>query len=363
MLTVLRLRNLKRFASLELSLRPLTTLTGSNSAGKSTVLQALNLARQASLCSGKTVSLSAEGLSLGEASEVLARDADGSAIEVTVEEADSTIASWRFKAQEERSMVLGLVSRPEPPPRWAAACGRHFTYLCAERLGPRDSQHVSPNAADDLPIGIQGEYTAQLFQVMQNTLVPEGRRREAAGSFLRPQTEAWMSHLVGPLQIDAQWPAGLDVAQLRFKTPSNQSEWTRPPHMGFGVSYVLPIVVGGLLAPSGGIFLLENPEAHLHPAGQSRIGLFLGTLAADGVQVLVETHSDHVINGIRRAATGETTLRHEDVLFHFFSDTNQEHPVTTIELQSSGALTDWPKGFFDQLDEDLGILAKVRRKG
>ena len=62
----------------------------------------------------------------------------------------------------------------------------------------------------------------------------------------------------------------------------------------------MPILVNGLVAQKGSIFIVENPEAHLHPKAQSNIGLFLGYLAMQGLNVVIETHSEHVINGIRK---------------------------------------------------------------
>ncbi len=103
----------------------------------------------------------------------------------------------------------------------------------------------------------------------------------------------------------------------------------RAPNMGFGVSYSLPIVLAGLFAPVGGLLIIENPEAHLHPAGQSRMGTFLATLAGDGVQVLVETHSDHVLNGIRRAIGEHLVLGAEHALVHFFDVGDDGQPQTS----------------------------------
>jgi predicted ATPase len=93
----------------------------------------------------------------------------------------------------------------------------------------------------------------------------------------------------------------------------------RPTNMGFGVSYALPIVLGALTAANGGLIIIENPEAHLHPAGQSQMGIFLARMASAGVQVIAETHSDHVLNGVRRAI-GEGVLSSEDAIVHFFGE-------------------------------------------
>ena len=151
-----------------------------------------------------------------------------------------------------------------------------------------------------------------------------------------------------------------DAATLRFRDPELLAEWSRPANVGFGLSYALPVIVAALTASPGTLFLVENPEAHLHPAGQSLIGQFLTRVAAAGVQVVVETHSDHVINGMRLAAARDGLLPPSDAIIHFLADAGTRH---TIEIQGSGALTEWPPGFFDQSELDLGQLSRLRRRG
>ncbi|HND20426.1 MAG TPA: AAA family ATPase, partial [Acidobacteriota bacterium] len=142
------------------------------------------------------------------------------------------------------------------------------------------------------------------------------------------QTELWMRELIPDLEIRALTLPGVTAAALRFRKRGHLDDWVRPANMGFGVSYTLPIIVAGLLARPGHMLVVENPEAHLHPQGQSRIGRFLALLAAKGVQVLIETHSDHVLNGIRLAATDEHPLQPENVLIHFFTGRGQgEAPI------------------------------------
>jgi predicted ATPase len=132
--------------------------------------------------------------------------------------------------------------------------------------------------------------------------------------------------------------------------------------MGFGVSYSLPIVLAGLVASEDGLLLVENPEAHLHPAGQSRMGTFLATLAAAGVQVLIETHSDHVLNGVRRAIGEHRVLGADRALVHFFDAKGHGQPdVSTMRFTPTGGLSDWPERFFDQFQIDVAALARVRR--
>src|SRR5665213_4465046 len=121
--------------------------------------------------------------------------------------------------------------------------------------------------------------------------------------------------------------------------------------MGFGVSYALPIVVAAMTAIDGGLLIVENPEAHLHPAGQSEMGVFLSRMATAGLQLIIETHSDHVLNGIRRAIGDERVLRADDAIVHFFADASSN--AKPLEFTPTGGITEWPAGFFDQYRLDV----------
>ena len=173
-----------------------------------------------------------------------------------------------------------------------------------------------------------------------------------------------MTQIVRPTQIEAEWFPNTSITRLRFKTPGIRTEWTRAPNAGFGISYALPIVVAALRAEAGGLLLVENPEAHLHPAGQSMIGGFLAQVAADGVQIFLETHSDHVLNGIRVAvADGRAAFPTDQTVVHFFRAEDDDGPVLeSMELDRTGQLSAWPAGFFDQTQVDLAVLASTRRR-
>jgi predicted ATPase len=159
------------------------------------------------------------------------------------------------------------------------------------------------------------------------------------------------------VQIDAESLSISTATTLRFRTPDGQ--WVRPPNMGFGVTYALPVILAGLTAGKDGLLIVENPEAHLHPSGQSQMGYFLSTIAAAGVQVLVETHSDHVLNGIRRAIGEYRILSASQAIVHFFDADGS--PPQTLEFTETGSVASWPPGFFDQYQLDVAALTRVRR--
>ncbi|PTA43153.1 DUF3696 domain-containing protein [Micromonospora sp. RP3T] len=363
MIERIRIQNFKRFGRVDLPLRKMTVLTGTNGAGKSTLIQALLLVRQASEDErASVVQLNGPyGLEIGEADDALHISAEDQVIQVSLFMEDS----WReyefAVALEERALHLPIMRRPEPLPALLSSPGMSFSYLNAERLGPRDQLSVTSAEVSNIGVGIRGEYVAQAITLRERDAVADTLRHPASPNVqtLRAQVEAWVSDIVRPVRIEARWPLGMTTSVIRFQAPDMESQPLRPGNIGFGVSYALPIVVAGLSVGQG-VLIVENPEAHLHPAGQSKLGRFLGRVAGAGTQVIVETHSDHVLNGIRRAAVDDRTVDPTEVVVHYF-DGVRSSPVL-INVTAGGGMSIWPPGFFDQLDQDLGRLAHAKRE-
>lgn len=364
MIRKLEIVSFKRFERVSLPFGQLTVLTGLNGSGKSTVVQALLLAHQASIGDGETVPLiGTPGLDLGQAADVLHHNSATSGIEIVIDNGHPHL--WSFDAGaagQEDLPYLTVVVRPETPPVPIGHDGSSFMFLSAERLGPRTSHPTSPAQADNAVVGEDGRYVAHALAVNPRREVPAERRHPAAGGVttLGVQTEAWLSHLVGPTQLEASLLPHTGVATLRIRTPGPAAEWVLPTNTGFGLSYSLPVVVAGLLAPSGGLLIVDSPEAHLHPAAQSALGGFLAVVASSGVQVVIETHSDHVLNGIRKAVGVARALAPDCVRIAFFGPKAEPELLT---VTARGSLEKWPAGFFDQVESDLGELARVDRRG
>ncbi len=379
MITELGLRRFKRFKALDLELARLTVLTGLNSAGKTSTIQGLLLLRSALRGDGVVALHDAQGLALGEPSDVLHHGSGEETIELSVRARDieDTITVRLEVPDDEHALYLKRLEAPDETPHLSALLAPEpaFTYLCAERHGPRDILAAAATDLEHLGVGVYGERTAQVLNVLGRQEVREARLApDSAGAgrsshILLRQTQRWLAHILGldgVMDIEARWIEGTSVTSLRFKARGMEAEWTRPQNVGFGISYVLPIVVAALQAPQDGLLVIENPEAHLHPAGQSAMGAFLAQVAADGVQVVLETHSDHIINGIRRAVAEKAVpLAPEDVGLLFFYGSRAPDaanaPYERIGLRESGELTAWPPGFFDQIEQDLGAIARARR--
>jgi len=354
MITSLEVVGFKRFVSQRFELSPLTILAGTNGAGKTSVIHSLLLAREALVRGDGVIELNGPfGLELGEFGDVLNHETMNT-FTVSVNSGSSEVNTWSFSA-EETSLYANVVS----PDKQTAFLDkpRAFQYLQAERLGPRITHGTAALPPDMLEVGISGQFCAQVLDVLGGARLKEDEViHNSAIPLLKAQTEAWMSLITRPLQIDTERFPGTPVTALKFRT---SDLWVKPTNMGFGVTYALPVIIGGLTAASDGIFIVENPEAHLHPAGQSCMGLFLARLAASGVQVVVETHSDHVLNGIRLAIGHHKCLQAQDAIVHYFDSIGAE-PLA-LKFTEVGGISSWPKGFFDQYQLDVSELTRIRR--
>lgn len=119
--------------------------------------------------------------------------------------------------------------------------------------------------------------------------------------------------------------------------------------IGVGVSQVLPTLVMGLIAPRGTTFLLEQPELHLHPRVQSILADFLLGLTWVGKQCIIETHSEYLINRLRRRVAEDHSNKLMDKINIYFVEREKgKSKFQKVDLNEFGAVINWPKGFFDE---------------
>ena len=390
MLTGLKIFSFKCFDSLSLPLAPLTLLTGFNAAGKSTTLQSVLLIAQTLRSNSRATELSLNGslARLGTLREVL-NSGQGN-VRFSVED-DMTEITWDFQVHDRTKAdslkiqtvairsIEGLKKYSDTQtlnmllPLGADSKAmqlverlREVIFLSAIRIGtaevfpiPEDVSLVHAN------VGIQGEFAPWWFQQSLDEDVDELRCHPSdKATTLRRQFNAWASELFPGAQANAQTIEKTSLVRLELRI-GDISDWRRPSNIGYGLTYAFPVIVAGLLAKPQQILIIDSPEAHLHPLGQSQIGYFLSQMAAAGVQVIIETHSDHVLNGIRLAVQNKK-IAHDKVAVHFFTrpgvtttqvtSTDSSHVVSPL-IDSQGNLSEWPDGFFDQSEKDLARLA------
>lgn len=383
MLTQLDLRHFKCFTSLKLPLCRLTLLSGANASGKSSVLQALVLLHQTMREDEWSSRLLLNGVAvrLGTVFDVIDQIHARRACEIALTDGERAY-HWEFMGQrDEMSMAVTRIrvddfheNSPEALYHllpWAfdkelLERDRDLTsrlwglsYLTAERLGPRDTYSLEDPQRTSI-VGPRGEHAVSVLHSGRDLRVLEGLTLEGVASTRLRQVEARMNCFFPGCELTVDKVPQANAVTLGIRT-SRSTDFHRPIHTGFGLTQVLPIVVAALSADEGGLLLIENPEVHLHPAGQAQMGEFLAEVASAGVQVILETHSDHVLSGVRRAVK-RRILAPEDTALHFFRLRKDEEPKSEIQvespiLDSDGNVDSWPDGFFDQFDKDMNYFA------
>ncbi|GKQ34119.1 DUF3696 domain-containing protein [Streptomyces sp. A012304] len=373
MLESLTLTNFKAFAHQELRLAPFTLLTGLNSSGKSSVLQSLALLRQSyesddldPFGGGEGgLLLNEELVQLGIGQDVRHESYDETGPHITLAvQGDGHTMRWSAVYEREADHLKLLPDedrgRREPRHYLPTLFGPGFQYLKADRVSPQVSYPRSHHAVSTRGfLGAHGEHTVNYLRAHQDDpveasalLVPD-----AASHTLLGQTEAWMQKLCPGVRLEAAGIDGTDTVRLsyRFGSGVSQSNRYRPTNVGFGLTYVLPIVVACLSAKPGTLILLENPEAHLHPQGQTWMAYLASAAAASGAQIVMETHSDHVLNGLRLRVKQEL-LSADATAVHYFRRKDQTSEVVSPVIGPDGRLSEWPEGFFDEWENSLDQL-------
>lgn len=359
MIKEIGINGFKKFAAQRFELAPLTILTGKNGGGKTSLVHALLLMREIAKRNNTIVELNGPyDLELGTLDDIENWDAPES-INLSVIDNNSILYNWKLYG-EPNALFANVRADQTSFPLIFSNQGRIFQYLCTERYGPRSILGSTALPQELIDVGHRGQFSAQLlysfssFQVADLRKSPDDPINEP--SLLKFETERWLSRIARAVQIDSDVFPGTTATALKFR--GEDGTWVRPPNMGFGVTYALPVILAGLTAKEGGILIVENPEAHLHPAGQSEMGRFLATVAASGVQVIIETHSDHILNGVRRAIGEHEVLKTDAAIVHYFSS---DPLVTSLKFTPTGGIEAWPSGFFDQFQVDVTALTKIRR--
>ena len=373
MLTSLSIQHFKCFSNLQLGLAPLTLLAGYNGGGKSTSIQPLLLISQAMRRSSNPFGLSLNGalVKLGTVGDVLLPNGRPT-FEINAGEYQIT---WRFdaKAGGRTLYVSEAVERHALTFKarwngtiWSMGSVEHpvrnalstLSYLTAIRSGTPDV-YPFPEIDDGIvgDVGSEGQFAAYWYDRMVDEEVPSGRAHfNESAATLRKQIDTNLSLLFPNAQATVTAIPQASLLALRFRL-GKSSEWRLPANIGFGFTYAFPILVALLTMPAGHTYIIDSPEAHLHPSAQSEMGRILARMASAGVQIIVESHSDHLLNGIRLAVK-ERLIRHDQVAIHFFGGAKPEaHGVISPGLDPTGTISDWPSGFFDQTEKDLAHLS------
>jgi predicted ATPase len=330
MLTKICLKNFKSFLDAAFELKPLTVLAGLNSSGKSSIVQAINML---CLCYQKqTIAL----LEHAAPHMLKSRYSKDNTFAITINtDSDAAYTFQAFTTSENYTWErIGAETK----------LSFDIQYISASRLGPQNALPTNPEASFS-EVGSKGEYVIDFIEKNRNQPISDKLIKDTKGiARLKENINAWLHYISPGTSLN------YEINRLQNSAYPYYNDFV-PTESGFGLSYTLPVITA-LLAPSpkkDTVLLLENPEAHLHPQGQTAMGELIALCAASGKQIIVETHSDHIIDGIR-IAVRRKQIKNTDVVFHYISKECQDAPSTveTPELLPDGKLSFWPRGFFDQ---------------
>ena len=353
------LKNFKCFDEIELRFSNVNILTGLNGMGKSTVMQSILLLGQSqkSIASEQMLSLKGKYVDLGVGQDILFEKAEKDEIGISVWTED-TEERYLVEYQSEAD-VLSLKQMDKNVNKdLCVAWADHLYYLSAYRIEPQFLYHIeNEKEVSERYFAKNGEFAIQYLKLhggddVTNHSILIGNKRT-----ITDQVTAWLDMISPGISPIITINASSRTAELKYEYIEGREKTNsyKSINVGFGITYVLPVVVTLVSAKPGDIILLENPEAHIHPKGQRMLGELLAAVGAGGVQVIVETHSDHVLNGIRIAVKKGKIKPTNTEFFYFYKNINDsyKHKVICPVLDKNGRLDEWPEGFFDEWDNAL----------
>jgi len=332
MISTLELSGFKSFIADDIEFGGLTLLTGINSSGKSSVLQAILLLEKCA--TGSPISLKGHG-SLDEMRNPFSKD--GVSIMVTLDHGNKIGFTSDMDKYEHRDSSNAM-DFPK------------VIYIAADRYGPETSMPIYHDSVD---LGSRGE---NLFKCIDHygddLLNPILKHENSEGDTFLFNLKAWLGVISPNVKFDYNIQRQSDSSFGLFNG-------YRTKNVGFGLSYTLPVITAlllGTITPNS-IVIIENPEAHLHPRGQTEMARLICKCVEAGAQIIIETHSDHLLNGVRIYTKKSDTDFYKQVRIHWFQlDENKNTEVESTTIASDGRLFQWPTGLADQFEINASQL-------
>ena len=369
MVDSLHIENFKCFENQRFELGNLTLLTGLNGTGKSSVIQSLLLLRQSyqhRFLQDGGLLLNGDLIQLGTAQDIFFEKATNDEFGFCLGFNEQIQVEWRFGYNKQQADVGRQISKKVSDRVYDTSLfSDNFHYLPADRIGPQTVFETSDHSVRERQqLGVKGEYAPHFLDTF-------GAREITAGALVHPtktaetnlknQVEAWMGEISPGIRINLENYPSIDRINLQynFGIGSYPTNSYRSTNVGFGITYTLPILLALLASRKDTLVLLENPEAHLHPQGQFKLGELMTRAASCGIQVIVESHSDHILNGIR-VAVRQKIIAPDKVHLYYLSrpaDTDQlSSKVDSPRVDEDGRIDEWPEGFFDEWEKGLEQL-------
>lgn len=361
MIKRIEIKNFKSIKIADVNISNLNLLMGLNGMGKSSFIQTLLLLMQSDKLEERVIDLNGILAQIGQGRDALYQYAEEEKIVFELTFDQHIKYTWKFAYQKDKEKLTAENGYTKEQMSIFRKYTNPFQYLPADRIGPKDIYEASSVVvADKKQLGLLGEYAAYYINVFgqEHDVIEKLRHPKASSSNLLSQINAWMKEISPGVSLNTKYVPEVNkvILDYQFDIINDKTNSFRPKNVGFGISYVLPIVLALLTSKEGKIIVIENPESHIHPRGQAELGKLISLAANIGAQLFVESHSDHILNGIR-VAVKENLVDKSKVNIMYFEKTTTEKEqftkITPIKIDDKGELSDYPENMMDEWSNQL----------
>jgi predicted ATPase len=343
MIKNIKIENFKCFENEDLKFKPLTILTGTNSSGKSSLIQAILVSGLHE--NGSDIIEYINGL--GNFDDLKNKYTNPSEYSINISFSDGDSDTYRACKDYYAGTHNNKLSYPTK-----------LTYLNSNRATIEESNSANNSNNIDRYFGIYGKFIVSYFETnkdepIKSYLIEDNNY----ASTLEAQVNYWLNKITNQFYEFNTIRATSTNIQAFYKLDGLEF---KPNNIGAGVGYTAAIIVALLSAKQGNIIIVENPEIHLHPQAQAMMGEFLSFVASKGIQLIIETHNDHLINKIRYEVY-KNRLNSNDVIIHYKSAKAEFEQITINEngfFSDKNGENSFPHGFYDATIQDIFEINK-----
>ncbi|MBC7408075.1 MAG: DUF3696 domain-containing protein [Arcicella sp.] len=383
MIQAIELINFKSIKKNYFPLRNLNILLGLNGQGKSSFIQSILLLRQSDKLAQGELKLNGgdNGLTnIGNTRDALYQYGKDQGLAIGIQfndkdfyqmqfgyEIDADVFKPKNIVQDTTNYITENITEP--------LFSNNFQYLNAQRIEPKLLNVTSSsNVVDSNSIGKYGQYTAHYIELRGNEDIyfenllhrdsitfDDVTNKTIVNKTLINQINLWLGEISPGVSVRTQ-KISPDYVLLEydFKQPNfGNTNKFKPENVGFGISYALHVITALLTARPNGLIIIENPESHIHPRGQAELGKLIALVAQNDVQVIIETHSDHILNGIRVAVKGKLIQKDKVIAFYFkkvVEEAEQYSKIIDIEIDTNGTLSKYPENLLEEWSNQMSKL-------
>ncbi|HNM03191.1 MAG TPA: DUF3696 domain-containing protein [Leptospiraceae bacterium] len=384
MIHSIEIKNFKSIKKKYFPLRNLNIMLGLNGQGKSSFIQALLLLRQSEKLTEGELKLNggeAGLVNVGTTKDAMYQYGKGDKLSFLLQFKNDTPFDFEFiyKADADTFKVQQNLSNNTKNYIHRnikqALFSNNFQYLTAQRIELKSLNITNYSSVMDANnIGKYGQYTVHFIEqkgeesiFFDNLLHKDSKtydsisNQEMMDKTLINQINLWLGEISPGVNVKTKKiSSDYVLLEYDFKQPNlGFTNKFKPENVGFGISYALHVITALLSSKPEQLLIIENPESHLHPRGQAELGKLIALTAQNNVQIIIETHSDHILNGIR-VAIKESAIHQDKVIAFYFKkvikENEQYSKITDIYIDKNGTLSDYPEHLLDEWSNQLSRL-------